>query len=477
MEPGELNTPAEIAREALRQLATRRVPPTPDNYCTYYRQISGEPAAEGMADRPAAPAAGMASAMPATAASASADAVAEEIPQPELQELLARVLESLRATVARDTELVDDLNDAARAVRRAATRELVAALTQRLDALMPRLREAASRSEAVHDGTKRLLQLMLRTTRELASDNATLDSLMSTLEHLLQQKLDVSAIEEAERSLRDVLMKHGVLKQGLAEVKNTLKEMASRFVDRLGELSASTGEYHDKLVRYNEQIARTEDVAELNRLLTEVMRETKVMQTGAESSRRELIAAQQQVDAAQERIKNLEADLAQATRRMREDSLTGVLNRKGVEDDLQREAARADRDGTPLCAALLDVDNFKHLNDVYGHQGGDQALVYLADVMKQTARQGDIIARFGGEEFLLLLPDTELEAARACIVRLQRALTRHLFLHNNERLLITFSCGVAQRQAGESRDALLERADKALYRAKRAGKNRVYTAQ
>ena len=138
---------------------------------------------------------------------------------------------------------------------------------------------------------------------------------------------------------------------------------------------------------------------------------------------------------------------------------------------------RADRDGTPLCAALLDVDNFKRLNDVHGHQGGDQALVYLATVMKQTARQGDIIARFGGEEFLILLPDTQLEAAHTCIVRLQRALTRHLFLHNNERLLITFSCGVAQRTQGESRDALLDRADKALYRAKRAGKNRVYTAE
>lgn len=471
-----MNTPAEIAREALRQLATRRVPPTPDNYCTYYRQISGAPAGDGGAACPSAPAGCAVSAMPAAVPGASPDPVAAETSQPELQELLARVLENLRGTVARDAELVDDLNDAARAVRRAATRELVAALTQRLDALMPRLREAASRSEAVHEGTKRLLQLMLRTTRELASDNATLDSLMSTLEQLLQQKLDLAVIEEAERSLRDVLMKHGVLKQGLVEVKNTLKEMASRFVDRLGELSASTGEYHDKLVRYNEQIARTEDVAELNRLLTEVMRDTKVMQTGAESSRRELMAAQQQVEAAQERIKNLEADLAQATRRMREDSLTGVLNRKGVEDDLQREAARADRDGKPLCAALLDVDNFKHLNDVYGHQGGDQALVYLATVMKETARQGDIIARFGGEEFLILLPDTELEDARACIVRLQRALTRHLFLHNNERLLITFSCGVAQRQPGESRDALLERADKALYRAKRAGKNRVYTA-
>lgn len=465
-----MNTPAEIAREALRQLATRRVPPTPDNYRTFYKQIAGtadEPEAQPprAEDQSAAP-------QPEAAAAAGADVPA----QPELQQLLAHVLESLRATAARDTGLVDDLNEAARAARRAATQELVAALTERLHALMPRLRQAAAESAAVYDGTTRLLQLMLRTTRELAADNATLDSLMVTLERLLQQKLDLPAIQEAERVLRDVLMKQGVLKQGLIEVKNTLKEMASRFVDRLGQWSVSTGEYHDKLVKYNEKIARTEDIVELNRVLTEVMHETKVMQAGADSSRRELIAAQQQVEAAQTRIRDLETDLAKATRKMREDALTGMLNRHGVEDDFQREAARADREGKPLCAALLDVDNFKQLNDVHGHQGGDEALVYLATVMKQTAREGDVIARFGGEEFLILLPDTELEAARSCIVRLQRALTRHLFLHNNERLLITFSCGVAQRQVGESRDALLERADKALYRAKRAGKNRVYTA-
>jgi diguanylate cyclase len=342
---------------------------------------------------------------------------------------------------------------------------------------MPKLRQAALESEAVQEGTTRLLQLMLRTTREVAADNTTLDSVMATIERLLQQRLDLHTIQEAERSLRDVLMKHGVLQREMTEVRNTLKEVASQFVDRLGQLSVTTGDYHDKLVKYNEQIARTEDIVELNRVLTNVMRDTRLMQAGADSSRRELIAAQQQVEAAEARIRGLESDLATATRKMREDALTGMLNRHGVEDDFQREAARADRDGTPLCAALLDVDNFKRLNDVHGHQGGDQALVYLATVMKQTARQGDIIARFGGEEFLILLPDTQLEAARTCIVRLQRALTRRLFLHNNERLLITFSCGVALRKQGESRDALLDRADKALYRAKREGKNRVYTAE
>ena len=164
-------------------------------------------------------------------------------------------------------------------------------------------------------------------------------------------------------------------------------------------------------------------------------------------------------------------------KKVREDQLTGALTGERLDDGFEREAARADRHGFPLCVALLDVDNFKQLNDKYGHQAGDDALVYLTQSIKDTVRPDDVVVRYGGEEFLILLPDTGQDEAIAVIVRLQRALTRELFLHNNERMLITFSAGVAQRVAAESKEALIGRADKALYRAKEAGKNRVIAAR
>jgi diguanylate cyclase len=143
----------------------------------------------------------------------------------------------------------------------------------------------------------------------------------------------------------------------------------------------------------------------------------------------------------------------------------------------ERETARADRRGTPLCVAVLDLDDFKKLNDTLGHIAGDNALKHLVKVVKETLRSMDVIARFGGEEFLILLPETTIEAATATMTRLQRELTRHFFMHENEKVLITFSAGVALRRPREIQVDLVKRADEAMYKAKKSGKNRVVVAE
>jgi diguanylate cyclase len=126
--------------------------------------------------------------------------------------------------------------------------------------------------------------------------------------------------------------------------------------------------------------------------------------------------------------------------------------------------------------ALLDIDDFKKLNDTFGHARGDEALNHLASVARECMRPQDTLARFGGEEFVILLPDTPLDRGIDALTRLQRELTKHIFMVGTEKVLITFSAGVAQLVHGEVGQEAILRADQAMYLAKRAGKNCVLGA-
>jgi diguanylate cyclase len=124
----------------------------------------------------------------------------------------------------------------------------------------------------------------------------------------------------------------------------------------------------------------------------------------------------------------------------------------------------------------LDIDNFKKLNDSMGHATGDIALAHLATVAKECMRPQDTLARYGGEEFVILMPDTPLEKGIEAMTRLQRELTKRFFMAGTEKVLITFSAGVAQLVSDEAGVDAIKRADQAMYLAKRAGKNRVVGA-
>ena len=143
---------------------------------------------------------------------------------------------------------------------------------------------------------------------------------------------------------------------------------------------------------------------------------------------------------------------------------------------MDREISTVRRKETPLCMALLDIDNFKKINDTLGHATGDVALNHLATVAQECMRPQDTLARYGGEEFVILLPDTPLEKGIEAMTRLQRELTKRFFLAGNEKIMITFSAGVAQLASGETGIEAIRRADQAMYLAKRAGKNRVLGA-
>lgn len=156
------------------------------------------------------------------------------------------------------------------------------------------------------------------------------------------------------------------------------------------------------------------------------------------------------------------------------DSLTGITNRRGLIDSLTVEIDRAERYQHKLSLLMVDLDHFKHVNDKYGHLTGDAVLIESANILSQACRSTDVLGRYGGEEFLLLLPETDTESARLLAERIREDFEQHRFCQDDGvEISLTCSIGVTEFQADQSQTSLLQTVDRMLYSAKNAGRNKV----
>ena len=180
---------------------------------------------------------------------------------------------------------------------------------------------------------------------------------------------------------------------------------------------------------------------------------------------RSLVKANAELERANEEIRALS----------RTDPLTQLANRHWLSEVMPREIARSLRSERPLSLMLTDIDHFKRVNDEFGHPAGDATLRAVAAVLKSKARSTDLVVRYGGEEMLILLPDTDLTGGCRLSERIRQALERKPVAEIGRP--ITMSFGVSQLRNGDELESLVERADKALYRAKQSGRNRVVAEQ
>lgn len=523
----DAQNPSELARETLRQLAMRREPPTPDNYRSLYHEIAGIPSAEplrwsemirGLIAQLEARHAGITPArkrkmldhvltssgtpdklfdrlqslaknwsqgsaaegaltdaeLAATAISPAADTQAMNA---ELQELLAQLLDRTLTVLLIDTpELNQEATGLAADIRTAGTAEQIAAFTARLKKFTYRLQFVAEDQAELRTVLLGLLQLLIENINEIIIDDQWTHGQVAMVRDAVDKPLNLRQLDDVERHLKDLIYKQSTLKKGISEAQERLRTMLSTFVDRLADFAATTGEYHERIGDCAKKISEANGIVELSDVIDVLSQETRTVQLAVQRSRDELVEMRTRVQEAEQEITRLQVELAQASTMVRHDALTGVLNRKGLDEAIAREVGRARRKDAPMCLAMLDIDNFKKLNDTHGHDVGDQALVHLAQVVRQTIRPQDTMARYGGEEFVIILSDTALDNGVTAMMRVQRELTRKFFLHQNEKLLITFSCGVAELGGDEEPAAAIQRADQAMYLAKRAGKNRVVAA-
>jgi two-component system cell cycle response regulator len=155
------------------------------------------------------------------------------------------------------------------------------------------------------------------------------------------------------------------------------------------------------------------------------------------------------------------------------DELTQLHNRRYFIDALEGEFERASRYKSEMALVILDLDNFKKINDTYGHPTGDKVLSCIGRILKQLVRRSDLACRYGGEEFAVVLPNVNKEGIYTAYERFRETVSKQLFEHESKQFHVTVSIGIAFSNDAESSDDLLAHADQALYRAKESGKNRV----
>ena len=244
----------------------------------------------------------------------------------------------------------------------------------------------------------------------------------------------------------------------------------------LGELGSQTGRFHESVARHADVIERADSLESLAGAVRDMVEESRTVHVLVSQTQRRLQAERERASEMTQRVQSLEDELRHLSEEVSTDPLTQIANRRGLGQAFEAERSRVERNGASLAIALLDIDNFKKLNDRFGHGAGDRALKSLAELVKQQLRPLDHVARYGGEEFVVMLPESSLEQGADVLSRVQRALTASLFMHEGDQIFVTFSAGLTLYREGESIECALDRADEALYEAKRTGKNRTCVA-
>ncbi len=252
------------------------------------------------------------------------------------------------------------------------------------------------------------------------------------------------------------------------------KQLVQLFKSALVELSVESNDLQHRFEGSSERInllTQVTDIRELKGLLAQEVGQLKriIVEKQRQDEERQQEMAQH--------IQGLQTRLTEAQIEAALDGLTGVANRRHFDQEIKRWVARRKTDGRPFALALIDVDDFKGVNDNYGHHVGDFALKCMAQFFRGSVRSGDLVARYGGEEFAILLENIELRQAEQKMSNLLSKLSASTFRHEigeqSQDLGLTASCGLAECGARESQWELIMRADGALYEAKKSGKNKV----
>lgn len=337
-------------------------------------------------------------------------------------------------------------------------------------------KSSASIDEKNKNDQQVILSLLVDNINKLVFQDDWLSQKIKELRNVVNNTSHPRRREDAEDIFTEIITKQDVLKNDLISSQTKLQNMLAQFMDNLASFSQETDGFHNVIESSAKEIASANKIEDIRKTLDVVLKETKNIEEKSKAKKEELQSIKNDAEAAQNEISRLRKELEKSTELIRIDALTGILNRKGMNEALEKAEQIMGRTQKSFCLALIDIDNFKKLNDSLGHHAGDQALIHLANTVKLSLRPQDTLARYGGEEFVVILADTELETGINVMSRVQRELAKNTFIHEEHKITLTFSCGVSQVTNTLTGQAALIKADQAMYTAKQTGKNKVVGA-
>ncbi len=345
-------------------------------------------------------------------------------------------------------------------------------LADDVEALARRVERVLQHRHHLFDQLGKLCGELTASLTDLAEDGSWVKGQCEAMSAKIEEGLSARGVRAVSDMLHHARKRHAEVRGEREKARDALKQLMTQMLAELAELGSKTGSFHESVGRYAAVIEESDSLESLTGVVREMVAESKAVQSLVHETQERLQKEHRKATDLTQRFVELEDEMKRLSDEVSTDQLTQIANRRGLMQAFEIERARLERSGGELSIGLLDIDNFKKLNDELGHSAGDEALKSLAAVVSKTLRPTDRVARYGGEEFVVLLPETPAAEGEQVLTRLQRSLTGGLFMHKDKQIFVTFSAGVTRYRPAERIEDSLERADQALYEAKRTGKNR-----
>lgn len=338
------------------------------------------------------------------------------------------------------------------------------------------LQSEADRSRKLSNELIEIVRCLCDSIEVSLPDEAWLSGQIDAVRAALAGGGDRRALSAVRGLLQSALSAQRQIGQERQLALSALRELLPDVIAQISRIGQQSGDFGERLSSHLETIGRASSIEAIATGLRQLTDDARQMgQSVGEASER-LTASASEARELEFEVERLERELARTSEQLLTDHLTQASNRAGLEQSFERARDWMLQTQSELSIALIDVDDFKKVNDALGHAAGDATLRHLADLLRRLVRTGDTVARYGGEEFVVLMPGMDPEQAQGLLVRVQRELTREVYMHGSERIFITFSAGATRVCIGEDLAQALQRADLAMYQSKRAGKNCVTLA-